>query len=217
MGEAALNAEIRDGSGKGVARKLRAVGRIPVVLYGGKSDPQSLSIDSKEFLDLLHSSSGGINTLIDLNVSGGKGGTTVIVKDLQRDPVDGSPLHADLFAIDTKALINVSVPVRLIGIPAGVRISEGILDHMLHDLEVACLPGAIPEAIEVDVTDLDIGQIIHVSDLALPEGVTVVSDDQLGVASVHIPRIVEEEEPEAEAAEGEGEGEGEEAAESAEE
>ncbi len=220
MGEAALKAEVRDSSGKGVARKLRAAGRIPAIVYGGKSDSQSISIDSKELMDLLQKSSGGINTLIDLDVSGGKGATTVIVKDLQRDPVRGEPLHADLFVIDTKAEINVSVPVHLLGVPAGVRLEGGMLDHMRHEVEVACLPDAIPEAIEFDVTELQNGENVHVSDLQLPADVTMVTDAVLSIAVVNAPRGATEEELEAEAAAAaaaEAEGEGEEAPESSEE
>jgi len=196
---AQLNIERRVDVGKGVARKLRAAGRIPGICYAPGQDPEPISLDPRVLDRILRSSDSGINTLIDLAVAGGGSydGRTVLVRELQRDPVSGAPLHADLFALDLTAKVSVSVPVRLEGHAIGVE-NGGIVDHALREVELECLPRAIPKEIVVDVTALDIGGSVHVRDLALPEGVSLLSDGDLSVVSVVIPRKVEEEAPKAE-------------------
>lgn len=204
MGQNDLVAEIREGKGKGTARKLRAAGRIPAVLYGRGRESRSLTLDPHALERLLRASDAGMNTLIDLRVSGPEAmDQVVLVKELQRDPVRGVPLHADLYQVDLETSIEVSVPIHLVGQPVGVELNDGILDHSLRELEIACLPRAIPESFDVDVSALDIGDSIHVRDLALPEGVELRSDADLSVASVVAARVVEEETP----VEGELEGE----------
>ena len=167
MGEFAIDVELRDGTGKGQARRLRSKGRIPAVCYGHKKAAVALSVGARDLDRLLRSSSAGINTLIDLRVAGGAEphGATVLVKELQRDPVDGAFVHADFFAVDLTEKITVSIPLNIIGIAFGTTMG-GILDQALRQLEVQCLPNAIPEQIEVDVTALDVGDSIHVRDLA---------------------------------------------------
>ncbi len=130
----------------------------------------------------------------------------MLVKEIQRNPVTGAYMHADLFAVDLKEKIHVDVPVHLTGTAEGVTMG-GILDHALRDLEVQCLPGAIPEEFSVDVSALEIGDSIHVRDLELPEGVELLVDPNLSIVSVVAPAAVEEEVPEEEVPE-----EGEEAA-----
>ncbi len=206
MGQNELSAELREHTGKGVARKLRAAGRIPAVLYGKGRASSALSLDPEALERLLRESDAGMNTLIDLQVNGGGGGAQVVlVKELQRDPVRGFPLHADLYQVDMETSIEVAVPIHLVGNPQGVELNDGILDHSMRELEIACLPRAIPESLEVDVSALDVGDSIHVRDLALPEGVELRSDPDLSVASVVAAKVAEEETP----AEGEGEVEGE--------
>jgi len=193
MTEVALTVEARDAAGKGVARKLRALGRIPAVLYGVGTTTQSLSVDAKEIVALLRHSESGLNTLINLKIQGQKGAAkTVMVRDLQRDPVTGAALHADFYAIDLKHTIRVSVPVQLVGTPVGVRLNDGLLEHLIHEVEIDCLPNAIPEHIDVDVTELDIEQMIHVSDMVLPEGAVMYTDAEVAVAAVHAKRAVQE-------------------------
>ena len=142
-----------------------------------------------------------MNTLIDLKV--GKTETVVLVKELQRDPVSGALLHADLFAVDVDKTIEVQVPVHIVGTPIGVEFG-GLLDFPLREIEIECLPRAIPEQVAVDVANLQVGDSIHVRDIALPEGATMLSDPDLAVASVVLPQAEEEAEP-AEAAAVEGE------------
>jgi len=202
MTEVALTVEARDAAGKGVARKLRATGRIPAVLYGVDTKTQSLSVDAKEIINLLRHSESGLNTLINLKIAGEKGAAkTVMVRDLQRDPVSGAALHADFYVIDLKQTIRVSVPVQLVGTPVGVRLNDGLLEHLIHEVEIDCLPNAIPEHLDVDVTELDIEQMLHVNDIVLPEGAVMHTDAEVAVAAVHAKRAVQEEAEEVEAPE----------------
>ena len=205
----ALSAEPRTETGKGAARKLRAAGRIPAVLYGKSQEPQALTVDPEVLDAVLHASGAGLNTLIELEVSGST--ETVLVKELQREPVRGEWLHADFYHVDMAQKVTVSVPIHLVGKAAGVDLG-GILDHPIRDLEIQCLPGAIPEFVEVDVTALELGQSIHVGDMTLPAGVEVQTDESLAVASVVAPKEEVEEEPVVEEGE-EGAAEGEEGAE----
>ena len=212
MSEYQIALEERTGTKKGVTRKLRAAGRIPAVCYGSGVEATSVQLDPHALDTLLRKSPAGLNTLIDLQ-GAGLDGKVVLVRELQRDPVRGEILHADLLAIDASQAIEVEVPVRIIGTPTGVALNGGILDHPLREIQVSCLPAAIPEDLPVDVAALDLGDSIHVRDLVLPQGVELVSDPDLTVVSVVAPTKVEEEVPvEAEAIEGEGEGEGEAAA-----
>jgi large subunit ribosomal protein L25 len=187
-----LAVEARVANGKGQARKLRAAGRIPAVCYSPGLAATPIQLDPKELDRLLHKSSAGMNTLIDLH-GGGLDGKVVLVKELQRDPVMGSLLHADLFAIDVDKAIEVSVPVRIIGTPLGVTFGGGILDIQLREIEVLCLPRAIPEEVPIDVGNLQLGDSIHVRDMALPAGVELISDPDLSVVSVVVPSKPEEE------------------------
>ena len=137
-----------------------------------------------------------MNTLIDLRFSGESDftGRQVLLKELQRDPVSGDFLHADFFAVDLLNTIQISVPIHLEGTAAGVLMG-GIVDHALRELEVECLPNAIPEEFTVDVSLLEVGQSIHVRDLGLPDGVTLISDADLSIVSVVAPAAAEEEAP----------------------
>jgi len=204
VADVALDVEIRSNAGKGAARKLRQAGRIPAVCYGRGRAPQSVSLDPRSLEKLLAASATGINTLIDLRVTGGGDydGRVVLVKHLQRDPVSARALHADFYAVDLEQTIEVSVPIHVTGSAPGVMLG-GILDHALRELEIACLPRAIPEQILVDVSSLEIGMSLHVRDLVLPEGVKLVSSPDLSVISVVTPAALEEETPAAAPAEGE--------------
>ena len=140
-----------------------------------------------------------MNTLINLAVEGGGAfdGRMVLVRELQKDPVQGSYLHADFFAVDVQHVVEVSVPIHITGRAKGVELG-GILDQALREIDLECLPLAIPSELLVDVSELDVGQSLHVSDIALPEGVTLRSDPGLSVVSVVAPAKVEEVAEEAE-------------------
>ena len=156
MAENVLSAETRSETGKGANRRLRVSGKIPAVIYGKSRDAQSVTLDPKALETLLHKSGAGLNTLIDLSVSGRT--DTVLVKELQRHPVHGSYVHVDFFKVDLTQKITVSVPIHFVGKARGVEFG-GILDHPLRELEVECLPRAIPEFVEVDVSALEVGAV----------------------------------------------------------
>jgi large subunit ribosomal protein L25 len=189
VGDHALSVEVREHTGKGMGRRLRAGGRIPAILYGRGRESVPISLDPRLLEKLLATSDAGMNTLIDLAVAGRSdlAGKVVLVKELQRHPVRGSLLHADFYEVDLTKTIEVSVPIHVVGTAAGVALDGGILDQALRELEIECLPRAIPDQIDVDVSALMIGQSIHVRELALPEGVKLLSDPDLSVVSVVAP------------------------------
>jgi large subunit ribosomal protein L25 len=186
-----LAIELRTRTGKGAARKLRARGRIPGVYYSGEAVAVSVDLDPRALETVFATSAAGMNTLIDLKGGGDLHGKLVLVKDVQRDPVKGHLLHADFYGVDVRKVIQVSVPIRLTGTPVGVALRDGILDHSLRELELSCLPQAIPQEIVADVSALDIGDSLHVRDLPLPAGVELESDLDLPVVSVVPPRVEE--------------------------
>lgn len=200
MSETALVVETREGTGKGVARRLRAAGRIPAILYGQGKPSIALAIDPRALDKVLKA--GGANTLLDLTVTGRTdlGTPVALVKELQRDPIRGAILHADLYQVDLSKTVEVEVPIHLVGKPKGLDFG-GLLEHTLREVRVECLPRSIPERIDLDVSALEIGDVLHVRDLPLPPGVSLVSDPDLGVAHVALPQA---EEAPAEAATAEG-------------
>lgn len=181
-----------------MTRKLRAAGKIPGVLYGPGKAGRAVSLDPRELERVLHASGSGMNTLIDLQLGGEK--TVVLVKEIQREPVRGAYLHADLYQLNLQERIEVSVPLHFVGKAAGLDMG-GIVDHPLREVSLECLPRAIPDSIEVDVSHLNLGDSIHVRDLTLPADTRMLSDGELPVASVVAPKA--EEEAAAEVAEGE--------------
>ena len=202
----ALAAQSRTETGKGVARSLRRQALIPAVFYGPEVDPIPLILQSRE-LEKLITTGAGENILIDLNIEDGKSTQShrAMIKEIQVDPVKQNILHVDLYAISMDKKISVEVPITLTGTAVGVSDEGGILQQVSRTLEVSCLPDRIPEAFELEVTALAIGDSLHVSDLEIPEGVDVLAEDELTVASVVPPTKVEEIEPEVLEEEEEGE------------
>ncbi len=192
MSETSLAVEIRSDKGKGVARRLREAGRIPAVLYGHGNEPTPLSFEARRLEAILKNSDMGMNTLIDLEGNAPVGGKMVLVKELQREPVRGTMLHADLLEVVATDTVNVSVPVHLAGTAKGVSLSGGLMDQVLREVELECLPRAIPDELVLDVSELDLGDSFHVRDIPLPEGVTLLSDGDLSVVSVVAPAVTEE-------------------------
>jgi len=182
-----IHGEYRKKSGKGIARELRRQGKIPAVIYS-KGTSQSLVLDPKELNAARHSSAGE-NAVIKVQIMGEDqavtGSHTAILRDFQRDPLTGAILHADLFEVSMADLIDVKVMIEITGsTPIGVKRDKGSLRHQLREVEVRCLPGDIPDHLDVDASDLGVGQTIHVSDIPLPEGVSVLDDGGLAVVSV---------------------------------
>lgn len=206
MTTVALAAQSRTETGKGVARSLRRQALIPAVFYGPEVDPIPLILQSRE-LEKLITTGAGENILIDLNIEDGKSTQShrAMIKEIQVDPVKQNILHVDLYAISMDKKISVEVPITLTGTAVGVSDEGGILQQVSRTLEVSCLPDRIPEAFELEVTALAIGDSLHVSDLEIPEGVDILAEDELTVASVVPPTKVEEIEPEVLEEEEEGE------------
>jgi large subunit ribosomal protein L25 len=213
--EVKLKAEGRDGVGKGAARKLRAQGRVPAVLYGPDLDPHRLTVDANELWHALHTDA-GMNVLIDLQLDGET--YLSMPREIQRDIVRGTLLHVDFLRIRKDVAIQVDVPIHLTGESVGVK-EGGVVEHHLWELRVEVLPTQVPESVAADISRLSIGDSIHVSDLHLPQHVTVLTPEEETIVSVVPPPVLqlEEEVPEEEAelAEGEEVPEGEEAPEGA--
>src|SRR5262245_11753771 len=162
--EAVLEATARDSFGKNEARRTRADGRVPGVLYGGGKDATPISVEPRALLKILHSEAGA-NTLISLKLTGA-GDTRVLVKDFQLDPVTHQILHADFYRVALDKEIQVTVPVTVKGEPKGVKQQGGILEFVRREIEVSCLPLDIPEHVEVDVSELMLHQGVRLRDVA---------------------------------------------------
>jgi large subunit ribosomal protein L25 len=192
MGDVTFAVEARETTGKGAARRLRQQGLVPGVVYGGGRGATPIAFDVAKFERLLATSHSGVNTLIDLTGGSAASGRTVIAKELQREAVRGRITHVDFYEIDLKTKIEVEVPIHLTGTPLGV-VNGGVLDQQLRELELMCLPNAIPDSIEVDVSGMDLGSTLHVADLVIPPGVDLMSESDLTVATVLIPRGLRDE------------------------
>ncbi len=197
MEQRVLSIEIRDRAGKGVSRRLRSRGRVPAVVYGKGIDSLPVSVDRRE-LSAAIGGAGGMNHLITLKGGGALDGQVVIVADLTRDCLKGTPIHVDLHKVNMEEKVRVKVPVSLKGSAKGVK-EGGLLDVVLHNIEIECLPAQIPEQIEVDITNLGIGGSLHISDVTFPAGLKVLEDQKATIVNI-LGKAAEAAEP-AEAAE----------------
>ncbi len=182
-----LNAKRRDGSGKGVARKLRQAGRVPAVLYGKDMEAVPLSIDAVEAGHLFAAISVE-NTIIELQVEGEKSSHQTLVREIQAHPFKKELVHVDFYRLQKGVAVDVDVPVELEGTPVGVKSFGGILEQLVHEVPVRCLPHLIPENIKVDVTSLALDQSVKVGDLPLTEGVEIMLDPARLICIVAKPR-----------------------------
>ena len=195
MPEAVLDAVKRNTKGKNEARRLRVAGKIPATLYGAQKAgeqpaPESVSVDPKPLMRILHSAS-GLNTLISLKLQGG-GDARVLVKNVQLDPITHHLLHADFYRVNMDRKIQVTVPITLRGESRGVKQDGGVLDFVHREIEVEVLPANIPDSIEVDVTELGIGDSVHVRDLAANAAWEPISDPDMMIVHVVVIKVVEE-------------------------
>ncbi len=197
MATVSFNATAREGTGKGAARTLRSQGQVPAVIYGHGREPQPLSLNARD-LDKLLGRIQAESTVIEVTVGGQTSKT--LIREIQRHPIRRQILHVDFQALVAGEKVTVSIPIVLNGIPEGVRLEGGVLDQTLRELEIKVDPSAIPDHVELDVTNMVIGDSLHVSDIKLPEGVEVLDDPETSVAVLAAPRAVIEETPVAEAA-----------------
>jgi large subunit ribosomal protein L25 len=192
-----LKAEPRPAVGRSAVRKLRASGLIPAVIYGGKDKPQPLQVSARDINSMMSQASGE-NVLVELEIGGDRQSRTVLVQEIQHSPVGGEIRHVDFHAISMDQMIQAEVPLEPVGTPVGVKTFGGLLEQSLRSLAIECLPGDLPDRVTVDVSQLNIGDSIHVRDIQLPQGVTPKVQLDLTVLSVLAP-VVEEEPVAAEA------------------
>lgn len=199
MAKSVLNVETRVRTGKGGSRKVRQDGLVPAVVYGKGVEALNLRLDPKA-LQKAVATEAGWNTLITLKGDGPFDGLVVILKDMQIDAIRRNPTHIDFLAIDLKKTLAVMVPVQPVGKSQG-EIEGGTLQLVRHEVEVYCLPTNIPTSIEIDVTALNIGEVVHIDELSLPEGVESQHDVNFTVLTV-VGRMAEEVEVDEEEEEG---------------
>jgi large subunit ribosomal protein L25 len=179
----------RDGIGKGPARRLRRSGQVPATLYGGAS-PVNIAVAPKDILRLTHGHEGSTQ-LFRVTFEGAKDGKMAIIRDMQFDPVSEHLIHVDLQEVAMDRTIQVSVVVHHVGETVGVKDTQGILEMVLREVRVSCLPGNIPEYLEADVTNLAIHDVLTVKDLKCPEGVRILNDPNQAVVTVAPPAAEE--------------------------
>jgi large subunit ribosomal protein L25 len=188
MAEVRLKAERRAVSGKGGARKARAAGKVPAIVYGGGMEPVAVQVDRRELVTALHTEA-GFNVLLDLDIDNTT--TLALMRELQRDPVKGTLLHADFVKVERTQRIEVEVPVRLTGEAPGVR-EGGVLEHQLFSAHVRCLPTEVPEHIDADISSLGVGDSLKVSDLPPGRGYEILNDPDSVLAIIAAPVSAEE-------------------------
>jgi large subunit ribosomal protein L25 len=191
--QAKLTVQMRTQVGRNAIKKVRKEGLIPGVIYGVGQEPINLEVNGRQLSTVLaHASSE--NILLELEIVDGdnKRNSLAMIQEVQHHPIQRQILHVDFHAVSATEKITAEVPIETIGEPVGVKTNGGLLEHNLRDLEVECLPADLPERIEVDVTNLDINQSIHVKDLKLPPGVEAVTDADLTVVAVSAARVDEE-------------------------
>ena len=183
MAEVTLEVSGRDGTGKSVVRKLRQQGRVPGVVYGGHRDPVAIIVDRKAITDLIQKSEHGVRSVFLLKMAGTDQQRHAMIKDIQIDPISRKMMHVDFIRVVMDEVVRVSVPVVITGSPIGVR-EGGLLDFQVRELHVECLPSAIPDKVEIDISELGIHHYFRISDLPLPEGVKVLDDPNRVVVGV---------------------------------
>ena len=194
-----LTIQRRDGVGKGEAKRMRRAGQVPAILYGGTA-PQNIAVDPKAILRMLHGHEGTTLLLSLKFADNGHDAKMAVLREMQFDPVSDAILHVDFQEVSANKAITVRVAVHPVGDPIGVRDTKGILNQVLHELDVSCLPTLIPDRINADVSNLAIGDVLTIKDLTPPEGVRILNDPGQAVATVAPPMAEEVAAPTAAAA-----------------
>lgn len=201
-----VEAEPRVAQGTGASRRLRRTGKIPAIIYGGNDGPQNITISHNELLKQLKVEAFYAH-ILTIELEGKK--VQAVLKDLQRHPVRDEVYHADFQRVVADQVLRKSVPLHFIGedVAPGIKLGGGMIEHFINEVEIECLPADLPEFIAVDVSKLALGEVIHLADLSLPQGVTLIElkhDNNIGVVSCHLTKVgkLDEEAEGDEAAEG---------------
>ncbi len=196
MAEVTLEVSRREETGKGVAKKLRVEGKIPAVVYGGHREPVAITVDRKSISELVQKSEHGIRSIFLLKMSGTDQQRHAMIKEVQINAISRKMTHIDFVRVIMDEVVRVTVPVHLNGTAEGVK-EGGILDWQVRDLHVECLPGSIPDSVEVDISGLGMHKYLRISDLTVPEGLKVLDDPERVVVGVTHARaeVVEEAAP----------------------
>lgn len=200
MEKTVLKAQARSATGKKAAKDFRNKGIIPANVYKAGKPAISLTVSGEELEEIIHTKAGE-NVIITLKISGldSAGDKTVVIKEIQREPIKNGVLHVDFGEISLTEALKVDVPLSTHGEPVGVKVDGGILEHVIRELHIECLPTAIPEKIEVEVSEMKIGEAIYIKDIKIPSGVKVLNDPELIALIVKAPKV---EVPKEEAVEG---------------
>jgi large subunit ribosomal protein L25 len=187
-----LRVSVRDNKGKEAAKKLRRNNQIPAIFYGPDTDPLMLTVDYPD-LDGIIKQTAAENIILGLQIESEEGSDskTVMLKELQVDPIKNTYLHADFYEVSKEREVTVGIPIHLLNTPAGV-LEGGILQHVRREITITCLPDQMVEHLDVDVSGLAIGDSIHIRDIDLPEGLTTNQDENLTVAVVAAPTVIPE-------------------------
>jgi len=196
VSEPTVTVRLRDQTGKNANRRLRASGQIPAVVYGGGIDSAAIRVDGKEVLGLIRSS--GENAVFQLRLEGTSRTRHTMIRDLQWNPLTGALVHIDFLRVAMDQAVHVSVPVELVGTPEGVRNEGGLVEFITREVGVSCLPGDIPQVIELDISPLHVGQHVEAADLVLPRAVTLDDEETKVIVAVAAARVADTTEEEAE-------------------
>ena len=199
MAEVTLEVSRREQGGKNAARRVRAGGKVPAVVYGGHRDPVAIEVDRKSIGELIQKSEHGVRSIFLLKMSGSDQQRHAMIKEIQINPISRKITHIDFVRVLMDEVVRTTVPVRIAGTAIGVK-EGGILDWQLRDIHVECLPNAIPDSIDADVTNLGSHDYLHIRDLQIPEGVKVLDDPERIVVGVTQAKAEVVETPVAEAA-----------------
>jgi large subunit ribosomal protein L25 len=191
--QAKLTAQRRTQVGRNAIKKIKAAGMVPGVIYGSAQEPVNLQINGRELLNVLSHASGE-NILVELEILDGseKQNALAMIQEIQHHPLQREILHVDFHAVSANETVSAEVPIETVGEAVGVKVHGGLLEHILRYLEVECLPADLPQVIQVDVTNLDVGQSLHVRELILPPGVEAITDPEQTVVAVVESRVEEE-------------------------
>ena len=202
MEQITLSARLRTEKGKGAARKIRQANQIPAIFYGPGQEPVMLAVEESDLRSILRQSAGE-NAILGLQIESDKKSETrtVMLKEVQTDPIQDTVFHADFYEISMDQVLTIDIPIQLVGTPVGVT-EGGILQQVKREVSVSGLPGKLVDVLEADVSELTIGDSLHLSAIEVPEGITLNEEETLTIAVVAAPTVVEEPEEELEEEEG---------------